>query len=236
MSRSLARRMVRLRNPQPMVSFTFDDAPHTACTQGRRLLEQHGARGTFYVCGGLTDQRTPELMHSLDELRALHAAGHELGCHGFQHVDYQSLSRQQLQSDVERNLQFLQQLGVSAQDLNFAYPFGCVSPGVKGWVARRYTSCRGVTDGLNVGETDLNLLKSCRLYEGVLTPAAVTALLEDAARQCGWLIFFTHGIEDQPTEYGCTPQLLEHALSAARQAGVQVLTVRQALQQALEQP
>ena len=50
----------RLRNATPMVSFTFDDLPKSAVTTGADLLEAHGARGTFYVSGGLVGVGTPE--------------------------------------------------------------------------------------------------------------------------------------------------------------------------------
>ena len=43
----------RLNNATPMVSFTFDDIPKSAATTGAGILEDHGARGTFYVSGGL---------------------------------------------------------------------------------------------------------------------------------------------------------------------------------------
>ena len=41
----------------PMVSFTFDDLPKSAVTTGAEMLEAHGARGTFYVSGGLVGVR-----------------------------------------------------------------------------------------------------------------------------------------------------------------------------------
>ena len=41
----------RLRNETPLVSFTFDDVPKSAATAGAAILEQHDARGTFYVIG-----------------------------------------------------------------------------------------------------------------------------------------------------------------------------------------
>ena len=39
-----------------MVSFTFDDVPKSAATVGAPMLEEYGARGTFYVAGGLVDR------------------------------------------------------------------------------------------------------------------------------------------------------------------------------------
>jgi peptidoglycan/xylan/chitin deacetylase (PgdA/CDA1 family) len=175
-------------------------------------------------------------MHTRQALRGLIAAGHEVACHGFGHVDYQSLDSLQIEEDIQRNRQFLSELGVDASDLNFAYPFGCTSPSVKRLVSKRYVSARGIDDGLNVGRVDLSLLRATRLYQGRFTDAEVTHLIEEAVRQCAWLIFFTHGVDDEPNEYGCTPDLLEHALHISVQSGAQVLTVRDALQQALEQP
>src|SRR5262245_55669942 len=42
----------RMRNDRPLVSFTFDDVPDSAYTNGARILEDFGARGTFYVAAG----------------------------------------------------------------------------------------------------------------------------------------------------------------------------------------
>ena len=236
LAQALAKRTVRLRHSRPMISFTFDNALYSACTRGRRLMEQYKVRGTFYISGGLTGRMQPERMHTLETLQALNKAGHEIGCRGFEHIQYQTLSREQVEADLARNLQFLRDHGLATDHLNFAYPFGCSSPGLKRLVSRRFISARGIADGLNVGEADLALLKATRLYQGRLSDAQVTALIEDNVRQCGWLIFLTHGVDDEPDAYGCTPDLLEHALHMAVQSGAQVLTVRDALQQALEHP
>jgi peptidoglycan/xylan/chitin deacetylase (PgdA/CDA1 family) len=40
-----------MRNRRAIVSFTFDDFPSSAVSNGARLLEDHGARGTFYLTG-----------------------------------------------------------------------------------------------------------------------------------------------------------------------------------------
>jgi hypothetical protein len=42
------------------------------------LFERHGVRTTFFVCGGVA------LAHP-ESIRAIHAAGHEVACHGWLH-------------------------------------------------------------------------------------------------------------------------------------------------------
>ena len=67
----------RLRNTTPMVSFTFDDLPKSAVTTGADLLEAHGARGTFYVSGGMVGLSTPDCAAGdANDVLTLHRRGH----------------------------------------------------------------------------------------------------------------------------------------------------------------
>lgn len=229
LARGLHRRRARLRNTAPIVTFTFDDVPRSACTGGRGLLERHAAQGTFYVCGGFTDAFRTQQMHSRDDLASLQRDGHEIACHGFGHLDYQAVDLARVREDMRRNRQFLGELGVPAEGLSFAYPFGCVSPGVKREAGEHYASARGVVGGSQVGHVDLNLLQSVPLYSSTIGEAGVTALIEGNARAGGWLIFFTHGVEPDPLPHGCEPSLLDHALRCAIASGSQVLPMRAVL-------
>lgn len=230
LARQLVQRSSALQLDAPTVSFTFDDVPQSACIQGRSLLETYGAQGTYYVCGGYTGTVREDAMHTLADLRGLIDAGHEVACHGYGHFDHQALGASAAADDMDRNLQFLQDIGAcQAGAVNFAYPFGCVNAAVKRVAAGRYLSARGVTGGLHTGRVDLNLLGAVPLYESRLKPADVTALIERNAREGGWLVFFTHGVQDRPAAYDCTPGLLDHALAVARATGSRVATMQAAL-------
>ncbi|HET7545932.1 MAG TPA: polysaccharide deacetylase family protein [Polyangiaceae bacterium] len=61
------------------VALTFDDGPHPVTTRAvLELLRNHDARATFFVLGHKVEAH-PEVV------REIHAAGHTLGIHGFQH-------------------------------------------------------------------------------------------------------------------------------------------------------
>src|SRR5580704_13419128 len=76
-----------MRNSAPLVSFTFDDVPASAYTSGAAILEQHGMRGTFYIAAGtLGDMDSDWRVIDREQVRALHARGHEIGCHTFSHI------------------------------------------------------------------------------------------------------------------------------------------------------
>ena len=77
----------RLLNETPMVSFTFDDIPKSAATTGAKLLEEHDARGTFYVSGGLVGTASSDWAAvDAQDIVDLHRNGHEIGCHTFSHT------------------------------------------------------------------------------------------------------------------------------------------------------
>lgn len=232
LARHLAAKHVRMRNRSPVVSFTFDDVPQSACREGRDILERHACRGTYYVCGGFTDATTAGgKMHSRGDLSSLLDRGHELGCHGYGHLDYQTLSAGEIRADISRNRSFFQELGCDASGLNFAYPYGCVSPAVKRLIGRGFNSARGIRPELNVVRADLALLNSPPLYQHLWEEHSLAQMIERNARENGWLIFFTHGVLERPDQFDCTPSMLDFAVQKALQSGARVAPVKQALEE-----
>jgi peptidoglycan/xylan/chitin deacetylase (PgdA/CDA1 family) len=224
------RRLHALHGPQGVVSFSFDDAPQTACRRGRSILEQHGCHGTWYVAGGLTDQlEEGRLCHSVADLKGLLEAGHHLGCHTFSHRLCNEMSIAEMGAELARNSLFLDALGVAADDRHFSFPLGAYDMASKRYAADHFLTSRITGGGLQVGQVDLNGLQSVRLYEGVISAAQVDALVHETAARKGWLIFYAHDVEENPSQWGCTPALLDAAVRASLGAGCKVLPVNQAL-------
>lgn len=224
------RRMQALRGAHGVVSFSFDDAPQTACQTGRRILEQHGCQGTWYVAGGLTDQlEEGRLCHAVADLRGLIDAGHHIGCHTFSHALCNEIPMATMAQELAKNSAFLDALGVPETDRHFSFPLGAFDLASKRLAQRQFVTSRITGGGLQVGQTDLNGLQSERLYAGLMSPQRVAALVRETASRKGWLIFYTHDIEPEPSQWGCTPALLDTAVRAALDAGCKVLPVNQAL-------
>jgi len=82
------------------VALTFDDGPHPVTTRAvLELLRQSDARATFFVLGHKVEAHP-------DVIREIHAAGHTLGIHGFQHDRLFSFrSPRYAQKQVERTRQ-----------------------------------------------------------------------------------------------------------------------------------
>lgn len=217
---------------QPIVSFSFDDAPMTAATHGATILERNGARGTFYLAGsmlGITANAREFI--TAEAAASLAARGHELACHTFSHSRLRDLSARALAADLDRNAACLDELdGGRAGRRNFAIPYTMAWPPANSGLRARFSTVRGGAHGINRGASDLLGLRAVELRENAEYLQRATHYLNALAAQPGWLIFFTHDVADMPGEYGCKPETLSGLVEAVKQRGYPILPVADALQ------
>jgi peptidoglycan/xylan/chitin deacetylase (PgdA/CDA1 family) len=218
---------------QPMVSFTFDDIPDSAASVGAPLVEAHGGHATFYVAGGLL-HRWSGHWQGIDDagIVALHARGHEIACHTFSHPRITDLGPAAMRAEIAENRRYLTALDASIRLDNFAYPYGLASVSHKGFLAGTFQSSRGILPGVNRGVVDLQLLRATPLVSVLIDRDGIDRAIDDALACGGWLIFYSHDVAPSPSQYGCTPELLRHALAAASQRQLPIVTVAEALRRA----
>jgi peptidoglycan/xylan/chitin deacetylase (PgdA/CDA1 family) len=220
----------RLENNRPIVSFTFDDFPESAASAGVPVLDQYGARATFYVSGGEVGKWSDHWRSACaNSIVDLHRRGHEIACHTFSHVRTTDLDAARLSSEIEENRRYLLGLDPSMQVDNFAYPYGLGSVRRKPQLAKAFRSSRSIIPGVNCGIVDLHYLRSTPLINHHIDDDGVDRAFDELIATKGWLIFYGHDVADRPSPYGCTPGLLRNALDVACRRGVAVMTVAQAL-------
>jgi len=219
-----------MRNREALVTFTFDDAPVSACGAGARLLEQYGVRATYYISGGGCGATSPcGQLATAEQVRSLCVKGHEIGCHTYSHAAVTRIDGDALAADLGHNRSFLQGLDRAALPRNFAYPYGDLSFRTKRDLQRDFDSCRSLRRGVNAGIVDLGALKCCLLENSSIDRHGILNVVAETVRRTGWLIFCSHDVDDPPSEFGVSPDLVEFALIAALAAGCRLVTVRDAL-------
>jgi peptidoglycan/xylan/chitin deacetylase (PgdA/CDA1 family) len=228
----LRRRLVRLqhrrsspgRPPRPMISFSFDDAPQSAFETGARILEARGLRGTFFVAAGLAD-RDEGLGRcgGREAVQAAAAAGHEIACHTFSHLDCGRAEGQAVADDLDRNLEALDAWGVPPPS-TFAYPYGDVAAPAKREAGRRFALARALHHGLITHRADLNQAPAVGV-EGAGGEALAMDWMARAQARDAWLILFTHGVEDAPSRFGTSAATWARLADRALAGGFEVVTV-----------
>jgi peptidoglycan/xylan/chitin deacetylase (PgdA/CDA1 family) len=230
LSTVLARRLVKMQNTVPLISFTFDDFPRSALEIGGIILRTHGVSATYYVSLGLLnrDEPTGRICSSTDVTELL-AQGHELGCHTFGHCDAWETDPHSFEESIVANRLALKQISPKANFLTMSYPISPPRPHTKRLTGNHFAGCRGGGQRFNIGIVDLNYLQAFFLEQSRDEPSVIWEMINRNREEGGWLIFTTHDVAPQPTRFGCTPDFFDEVVSRALKSGAKVLPVAQAL-------
>jgi len=230
LSRRMHRRMVSIKSPVPIISFTFDDAPKSAFEIGGKILRAHNIKATFFVSLGLLDAKTEVgIIASEEDLRIAISDGNELGCHTFNHLYAWETTTQEFIKSVERNKQALNSLFPGRDFQTFAYPIGNPRPGIKAKLKEYFKCCRGGGQAINVGMVDLNLISAYFIDKRNNANIQEIQKIIDYNKLCnGWLILATHDIAENHSPYGCTAKYFEEVVQYAANSGALFLPVGKA--------
>lgn len=226
----MAKRTIAIKDAPPIVSFSFDDAPKSAFGLGREILGGYGAKPTYYVSLGLLDADTEVgRIGDRNDLEEALAAGCELGCHTFDHLDAWETPLEDYLASVDKNERALKDLIPAATFKSFAYPKSGPTWAAKAALAKKFDCCRAGGQEPNLREFDAGVAKSAFLDRrtGADAPFA-NRLVDETVENNGWLIFATHDISASPSPYGCTPELLESVVKYAHAKGALFLPVGEA--------
>lgn len=229
----LALRRISIPSRRGFVSFTFDDIPRSAWTNGGRILDRYGLHATFYLSGDLCgktfegrEQYRPE------DVRDLVAAGHEVGSHLYHHLSTLRLGPQAVRNEIRMNDDFLQKVvGPDFRAESFAYPYGEISMAAKWLCSRRFQSARSVMDGLNGPGADGDQLRILPIDNIFAVRTDWDNIFETVARDGAWAIVLAHGVDDTDHAFSCPPPRLETAIQRAVAAGLEILPVASVLRQ-----
>ncbi|MBI5203080.1 MAG: polysaccharide deacetylase family protein [Elusimicrobia bacterium] len=187
--------------PRTVVSLTFDDgtSDHVLASA---LLAERGMKGTFYINSGQIG--TSEYYLSLAQLRAIAAAGHEIGGHTLNHKDMAAVSHEERARQICLDRAKLAEWGFLPG--SFAFPFGSFNRDAQRTVeACGYRTARIVGDIGCPGCPDAETDPPEDPY-AVRTPDSVkrTTTLEDLQRVVqkaeasggGWVVLVFHKVCD----------------------------------------
>jgi len=213
-----------------IVSFTFDDVPKSTFENAVPILNKYKLSGTFYIALSLMEGVSEKKLYTRENLLECIESGHELACHSFGHIHFfQTSDTGFIKEDLKKNKDTLESLDLNASFENFSYPYGEQTVISKRVVSRIFKSCRGTDNGINSGKVDLNSLKGIKLYENRNSKEKIDLLLKEFDRSGGWLIFYTHDVQEHFTSVGCSPEYLEYVINRCHESGFEIKSIKQVI-------
>ena len=104
--------------PKPIL-LTFDDGSETIYEHALPIMQRYSFKGVSYIVYNYIGTKN---YMSADQIRAVYAAGWEVGSHGLSHMDLTAHPSRQMDEIVESRRRLAALLGIPI--LSFAYPFG----------------------------------------------------------------------------------------------------------------
>lgn len=224
---------VSIDTDRPIISITFDDVPCSAMTHGVPILDKYDIKATFYVAMGLARQyvRSMDVQESFirpEDIHKLSLCGHDIACHTYSHYELGKGTAQGMALDAKKNVQQLcELLGVRSIE-HFSYPFGQVTFNVKRLLGESYKSMRSSRTGINKVSVDMYLLRAISVYSHTFDKKRLMQAIDKVVVSGGWLIFYTHGVTENPDAYSCTPEQFDWLIEQCALSRAEVLTVSEA--------
>lgn len=214
------------------ISFTFDDAPTSALLSASDILHKRSIKGTYYIAMGLLEKGCFSKADIITCAQQLH----HIECHTFNHVNLvKDFDEELLDSEVKKNLAAVQEILPDFQSLdNFAYPFGAVDKNVKKNIKKYFSSARGIASGINQERIDLYELSAVQLYEDKTPLSVVEKYINSLRAEGGWLIFYTHDVQDAFSNYGCSVEYFKQVVELCNHLDISCLPVADVLKDIYE--
>jgi peptidoglycan/xylan/chitin deacetylase (PgdA/CDA1 family) len=216
-----------MNNTQSLISFAFDDVPKSSCVIGGEILKKYGLSATYYLSMRLMDGvYSIGTAFSRNDLDNIIAAGHEIGCHTYGHLDAWNTNPDVFEASIQENQSKLNEIYPGKAFMTFSYPINTPHPKIKQKAGESFICCRGGGQTYNSNIIDLNLLRGYFIDKRNRDNRdSIIKIIDENCDKKGWLIVCTHDVDEKPSPYGCTPQLYEDLVGYSYRSGARILPV-----------
>jgi peptidoglycan-N-acetylglucosamine deacetylase len=186
------------------IALTFDDGPGEETDRILRVLDEHGARGTFFVIGeGVATHRA--------EARRIVEAGHELGNHSYSHRRMVFKSDAFIRGEIEQTDALIREAGFEGE-IFFRPPYGKKLVGLPLYLERTH---RRTVMWTTAADADAS---------GGAEPKSIARSVLDQARPGGIILFHVWGPFREPER-----QALPEVIDGLKEKGFRLVSVSELL-------
>ncbi|WP_346860219.1 polysaccharide deacetylase family protein [uncultured Draconibacterium sp.] len=216
------------------VVFSFDDQYVDLWYKQRELFNKYNIKATFFI-------NRPQLLQpeQIKKLKELEADGHEIGCHGLNHVNslnYKDSIDVLIESDIKPAIEILKNYGFDV--VSFAYPYGSSTPEIDSALLHHFQYLRKAT--WNMQDTSINTYNEIFATKtnfrinnamGIDTNYKITLEnletgLARANKLDEVLVVYAHRIDTTLRDYSIHPKYLEDAFKLCNKNKIQSIRYR----------
>ncbi len=214
-----------------IISLTFDHVPSNVPQRIPPILKAHGFAASAFVTPGWVGRNLDRPWATLDQLKAMHAAGWDIGLHAWnEHPDFTKLQPGQARFQLIQGATWLDDNGFSKPLRLWASPEATWNNEVLGMAAQYFDACRCGNGSGTYPPEDRFLVRAIGVIQSE-TPAELLDWVRGAGRDREWLILNFHYFDEGSYEYSYnTAQFAEFVDGLSRIDGIDVMTLSQALQ------
>ncbi|WP_347841390.1 polysaccharide deacetylase family protein [uncultured Draconibacterium sp.] len=223
----------RQTKQQGAVVFSFDDQYIDEWYSQRDLFNRYNIKATFFI-------NRPHLLSAaqIEKLKQLQADGHEIGCHGLNHlnvVDYKDSVEVLVKKEIKPAIKILTEMGFPPS--SFAHPFGKSLPEIDDVLLQHFKYLRKATYNINDTTIDFyNEIYATPNHYKVTNSMGIdtnyniseenfeTGLLRAVDRN-EVLILHAHKTDSSLANYTVSPAYLESAFKLCRQHHLKSLRI-----------
>lgn len=216
--------------PQGIVSINFDDGWKSAYTAGFPILSAAHLPATFYI---VTRYLGDGAYMTVAQVRALQAAGEEIGAHTRNHPRLTALTSDQMEQEIAGSRQDLKSIGIDSI-ATFAYPYGLHNLETDAIVRQAgFSAARLVEPGLDFPESDPYSLRAHTITNDT-SVEKVEQWINEAIADRQWLILILHELDTKflvGDSYAWTSDNFRQIVGYLTQRRVRVLTNAEAVKE-----
>ena len=205
-----------------LVTLSFDDGFRTSFTRTAEIYEKHKLPACLnIVAAGLPEDAyiKSSPLGDFALWNELKRRGHEIMPHGYRHENLPKLPLEKAQELIRRCLGvFSEKLeGFDPKQAIFNFPYNASTPDLERWLPTQVRAFRTGGGAINPRPNQDQVKLTCASFGPGNCEAAIDREIENLlARESGWLIFNTHGLDDEgwgPIRATYLERLLERLLS-----------------------
>ena len=166
------------------------------------------------------------------QIQALWSAGHEIGAHTRTHVDLTAIPFSEAAQEIGGSRSDLLGIGISPVD-TFVYPYGTYNTAIQQELKNDgFLGSRATEFGYNFRNSPKYALQ-IQQVDQTTTFAQFQSWVDSARNNKSWLILMFHQVDNSGLQFSVTPALFQQMASFLATQQVNVVTLKQGIQQML---